>query len=407
METWLIISLALSVAADQTFSKIGPVEFLLALSLICTGLLALPGMFKPRLPLRCLSGILFLASIAFSAVVGVAVGVPIPSVFRSAAPYLLLGLAFPYMVSGRVEVDRRFLLTAVASIATIHSLYLLGIYFVANDHFDVPFDILVNRITLIDNRAMNPVFLTGAAAGVAVYVLAENRSVRFLAGLAAIVSILAAVATVARTFAFAALLGPVSILALSAVIIWRSSARRAAMASVGILVVAALALAFVPAFSIMTKAMLLRHETQVAAAETTSAEVTVGGGRLTDEWPSAWKRYTEGTVAEKLLGIGAGNPFTLMDGTERTYVHNWPIYLLLYQGIFGVVAFTIFIATLGFTALRQWWVRNDVISLASLGILATMYSSAMFFANHKLLSFNLLLVMVYLMVMSYRGQACR
>src|SRR5690606_19803583 len=159
-----------------------------------------------------------------------------------------------------------------------------------------------------------------------------------------------------------------SILTLSLVVMGRKPARKAAVATVIVIGMAGICVASIPAFSVMLDAMLLRHETQVASGTDASGETTVGGGRLTDEWPSAWKRYAEGTIVEKVFGIGAGNPFTLNDGTERTYVHNWPLYLILYQGIFGVVAFTIFITTLALTTLYQWWKRDDVVSLACLGI---------------------------------------
>lgn len=399
VETWLIVSLALSVAANQTFSSVGPVELILALSIMWAGFLTLPDVLNMRSPLRYLPGILLLASICISAVMGIANDATLPDVFRSAAPYMLLSLALPYMVSGRVEFDREFLLRGVTAVAALHSLYLLAIYFVVNDHFDAPSDILVNRITIIDNRGINPAFLVGSASSVAVYALAKSKLAKILAASLATASILAAVATIARTFAIASVLGPLSILTLSLVVMGRKPARKAAVATVIVIGMAGICVASIPAFSVMLDAMLLRHETQVASGTDASGETTVGGGRLTDEWPSAWKRYTEGTIVEKVFGIGAGNPFTLNDGTERTYVHNWPLYLILYQGIFGVVAFTIFITTLALTTLYQWWKRDDVVSLACLGILATMYSSAMFFANHKLISFNLLLVIVYLMSM--------
>lgn len=425
MDAILIVCLAATVAADQTFSKIGPIEVFLVASILAGGLLSLRGLSSPTLRRWHAPGLIFLASIGLSAIAGVAHGIPLPQVVRAAAPYLIFGLALPFLITDQVTFDRRALLAGIIVVATFHSLYLLGLYFTANARFDVPIEVLRNRITIIDNRGMNPVFLVGAAAAISIYALYPQRRTLVLAALLAASSMIAAVSTIARAFTIASALGVLSVLFLSLLTISHPKSRRAAIAAVSALAISAAALAWLPPFSAMVDAMVLRHEMQVASGKratksdrSTNAQkatferknstaTAVGGARLTDEWPSAWRRFAEGTPVEKLIGIGAGNPFKLKDGTERTYVHNWPIYLLLYQGIFGVVAFTIFIATLGFTALRQWWVRNDVISLASLGILATMYSSATFFANHKLLSFNLLLVMVYLMVMSYRGQACR
>lgn len=413
VEPWLIICLALSVLANQTFSSVGLLEILLGASLLWTGALAAKDLgFPPRIPIQGWPAIFLMASITISALMGLITGSSFSAIFRATAPYMVLGLALPFIVSGKIAFDRKFLLIGVLIIATFHAVYLIGLFLFLNERFDSAFHVLVNRITLADNRAMNPVYLIAPAAAIAIYAMPRLRGIRVLTIVAAVASIIAAFATASRAFAAATLLAPTAFLVLSLPFAFRHHARKVILASAGALTASGLLLLFIPPFSIMPDAMFLRHDTQVTGkqAETTETmpsgqptaeepKTAVGGGRLTDEWPSAWRRFTEGSIPEKIFGIGAGNSFTLKDGTERTYIHNWPLYLLLYQGVFGVVAFTLFIVSLSTSALVRWWRHNDLVSLGSLGILATMYSSSLFFSNHKLISFNLLLVIIYLMEM--------
>jgi len=129
-------------------------------------------------------------------------------------------------------------------------------------------------------------------------------------------------------------------------------------------------------------------------------EQTLGTGRFEDEWLPALSRVREGTLLEKMFGIGAGNAFVTSNGERRTYVHNYLIYLILYQGVFGVLTFLILVASLGLRSIRGWWRSGDTCSLAALGALAALYSNSMLFAVHKLLSFNLAILTIYLLVYS-------
>lgn len=154
---------------------------------------------------------------------------------------------------------------------------------------------------------------------------------------------------------------------------------------------------------------LLRRDIEVTLVKTLVEQASgkpeeLGGSRLTDEWFPALTRFRSGTVLEQLFGIGAGLPFTTSTGEPRTYIHNYPIYVLLYQGVLGFVAYLVLYAVLSWRALICFWKQADLVALAAFATLAAFHVNALFFAVHKLVSFNLVMIMLYIIIdIRYRG----
>ena len=130
----------------------------------------------------------------------------------------------------------------------------------------------------------------------------------------------------------------------------------------------------------------------------TSGKMEFGDARFANEYVPAFERFRSGTIVEKLFGIGAGIPFTTASGEARTYIHDYPLYILLYQGAFGVLAYILLYATLSWRALKLWWARGDEVALGVLGVLIILHVYALAFAVHKLVPFNLVMTAAYLIV---------
>jgi O-antigen ligase len=86
----------------------------------------------------------------------------------------------------------------------------------------------------------------------------------------------------------------------------------------------------------------------------------------------------------KLFGIGAGSSYRTKSGEARTYIHNYPVYLLVFDGLFGLAAFLIMMVWVCWRLLVRWWVNGDDLALATLGVAAALFSNSLLFATHKL-----------------------
>ncbi|OSJ14101.1 hypothetical protein BST63_17875 [Bradyrhizobium canariense] len=121
----------------------------------------------------------------------------------------------------------------------------------------------------------------------------------------------------------------------------------------------------------------------------------LGGGRISDEWLPAFHTYLAGNPATWTFGIGAGTPFMTRSGEPRTYIHNLPLYLLLYNGAVGLVLYILLQVGLVLSFFRRVVRDNDAVAFSCLSILVTLNCFALLFAVHKLIGFNLVLAIVY------------
>lgn len=127
----------------------------------------------------------------------------------------------------------------------------------------------------------------------------------------------------------------------------------------------------------------------------------IGGGRISQEWEPAMKAYRNSGPLAWLFGIGVGTPFETADGTPRTYIHNYPIYLLLYNGSIGLLSYLVLQLGLIFLFLRRWLKKEDQVALACLVVLAALGAFSLFFAVHKLIAYNLIMALTFIAAFEY------
>ncbi|HYE01190.1 MAG TPA: hypothetical protein VEH84_17530 [Alphaproteobacteria bacterium] len=135
-----------------------------------------------------------------------------------------------------------------------------------------------------------------------------------------------------------------------------------------------------------------------------SGEQNLGGGRVHGEWIPALRTYAAATPLEWLIGIGAGRPFKA-EGRMQTYIHNLPIYLLLYNGALGLLASAAFYALLAWALLRRWFVGGEAASLALVCLVAALGAYSLLFAVHKLIAFNLVVGLAFAAAVRPAGRA--
>ncbi|GMO77879.1 hypothetical protein BwSH20_47760 [Bradyrhizobium ottawaense] len=121
----------------------------------------------------------------------------------------------------------------------------------------------------------------------------------------------------------------------------------------------------------------------------------IGGGRISDEWRPALQTYLAGNPATWAFGIGAGTPFTTKSGEPRTYIHNLPLYLLLYNGAVGLVLNVVLQIGLIASFFNRVRRDDDAVAFACLSMVIILNCFALLFAVHKLIGFNLILAVIH------------
>jgi O-antigen ligase len=121
--------------------------------------------------------------------------------------------------------------------------------------------------------------------------------------------------------------------------------------------------------------------------------------RLEDEWLPALNLWERRGPLASVIGIGLGEPIRTFSGDEKTYIHNQAIYNVVYTGFLGLVmVYGVYFASL-FVFLRRFWRDRTVYDLGAAACLLAIMVYALFFAVHKLLSFNLMLFTLVAMAM--------
>ena len=120
----------------------------------------------------------------------------------------------------------------------------------------------------------------------------------------------------------------------------------------------------------------------------------VGDNGRNGELFSVLNVYSQSSVFQILFGIGAGTEFSVEEAEDRSYVHNSIIYFLAYGGIVGLLVMIF----LHYESLRillkncKYETNPDSLSFASL--LTALFIYVQFFAVHKTLPYNLMLVLI-------------
>ncbi len=361
-------------------------------------LVALAGLQGRRLAMSPASPMLLLVLMAYALVLvsgsalGVLHGSEPAAVARAVGPYLIflpVGAALllrrqadPGGADWDRAVARAFIVAGVAHAAFLFGLLLFGVGDLASLRA-----VFLGRTTLLDSRTTLPLFLGAAILPLAW--LVEGRGwTRLGAGLLCALGWTAALSTQTR----AQLVALVGAAFMFAVLYGRlARLRRAVLVGTAAIIVAGVVLAFVPPWSTLTRALILRVQT------------ASDNSRLDDEWIPAVQTMLDTGPGAAVAGIGAGRTFLTGAGEERTYVHNLGIYVLLYHGFAGVLVTGLLYLLLFACLARRAIAERDARTAAFAALLVGLALYAQFFAVHKLLSYNLMLALLLPVAAGRRG----
>ncbi len=123
---------------------------------------------------------------------------------------------------------------------------------------------------------------------------------------------------------------------------------------------------------------------------------SLGSGRVENEWLPAITSYRDGGWSVWLFGFGAGHKLETKTGDTQRYIHNYILHILLFNGAIGILGFTVFYGALAGVLLIRIKQSSNPIYSATFALLTSLQVYALFFAVHKLLSFNLMIIAITL-----------
>lgn len=372
--------------------------------------------------------------------------------FRSTMPYIaLLPLAYIGLVDRTASLSRYIAMSLIAA-GVIQSMLIILLFSVAYQLEYSPFpinsvmSILINRITLWDARVTLSCLLASAILPFYWIVNGSSKKTKLLCMAIIILSCIAALVTLSRSFLLAIFVGWMlffgSYFLLQEQRFWPTVMMHVKSTGLILLSILLLILSIEPLF-LCVKALALRtapyamssaptlipptsviqvhnepSKVPSAVDMKTVAEETIvnvplnsdniaasvmqknreqhgySNGRVTGEWLPAFKAWQNSNLFQQLFGVGAGVPFFVEDNQAKTYVHNQLLYALLYTGVVGLCIVLVLYSTLFYGLLSCSKRSNDSLYLVFFALLGALFFYAQLFAVHKLLSFNAMLCLI-------------
>lgn len=346
--------------------------------------------------------ILYLIYLLLSMLIGLWHGVPLLNVLRSIGPYLNF---FPLLLIGFLstrEISPWKIGFLLISIGLMQAGYHFYLYFTHAGSAASTLGVLIHRITLTDPRTTLPLFISVAMLPL-VWIFTKKASSleTYLFQLMGIVlvslGLLAGLVTLTRAIILSILFGwmifilvylfdrarfgPFAFLSSASKLIFYLSI-------IGLLV---MLLSFIPSIHLLEQGLLARFSNDAAF----SMGKDYSNGRLFDEWAPALSMWMNADWLSRFFGVGAGNSFRVLTGEERTYIHNFSIYSLVYGGFFGLFTYLWLYFILFKTLIARACQTGQTIYFAFTALLASLFFYGQLFAVHKVLSFN---AMIFLMI---------
>ena len=396
---WLIgsvnlVALLATLLGRPAPTEIGPVEIGLALA---AGLaVAVSVATRPRSGGRAptagrfglLIACLIVWPVLLSLVVGAVRGVPVSASLRATAPYVAF-VGFGFM--GQRQSARRHARSIVAAILVaglLHATYLVGLFVATTPLTAEAATIRLARITLLDPRTTVPLAMAASILPWPMLLDVRHWSARVLLAAIGAVAAVGVVATQTRSMILAGAVGVTGSTVVAG--LWRTlaSSRSPAVAirrvTVGILLLmasGAAVFAVTPPLRELAMSVLLRNRLE---GDT---------GRVEDEWKPVVSALADEGTAAAVFGVGGGQSFVTGSGQERTYIHNLVLYGLFYSGVAGASMWILAYGLLVIGLVRRGWRDNAPAMFGLAGVVLGLFVYGQFFAVHKLLSYNLLLML--------------
>lgn len=306
------------------------------------------------------------------------------SVLRSLAPYLVFT---PILFLSRMKIGEkgwRNIAISLALCGTLHALYMIYLYVTATPADSSAKDLLFARTTLIDPRTTQPHFLLAAILPLP-FILSKRLGVfqRCLWATVTMVAVFAAISTQTRSQIISIALAHATCCFLM---------RREIISQVrntpGLLLMPVV---------LAAGAIYFLKDQLLNLSNAMNSRMELGdNGRFSNEFIPILQAWVESGPTGWLFGILPGTVFLTGDGESRTYVHNVVIYFLSYFGALGLTG----IICLYFFSFRgalknRWHKERDAdCSVAFASLLVGLFAYGNFFAVHKSLGFNAILMII-------------
>lgn len=355
-----------------------------------------------------LASAIYLSYLLISFLIGLTSNIPILYALRAVGPYInffpLILLAF---------IPNRFLspkiiawiLFLVGLTQSFYHLYL----FMTHSYGAGALNMLRARITVVDPRTTMPHFY--AVAILPLLLLShKNTTVKLLGMLLVTFGLFAGAATITRSIIISMVIGW-----LAYFIIYRNTiihkqdlltvtnqrphffkilfANR--LVVIILLIIAGYFLNKIPKINSLIEILIARFDMQSQL----TYQQDYSNGRLYEEWIPAIVQWVNSGPLNIFFGIGSGNPFIVLSGEERTYIHNLILYCLLYGGLYGLFACLFLYFTLLKTLIIRAWHSQQAIYVAFAAQLITLFFYGQLFAVHKGLAFNVILFLILLIAL--------
>lgn len=350
---------------------------------------------------------LYISYLLISGFMGLLQGVPLLQVLRSIGPYLnFLPLILLGFIPTRIITPFNLSLILIL-VALVQVSYLCYLYFSHTHQIHNTVNVLVNRITFLDQRTTLPFLLALPILPLLFFQKKTTSQKQFwfnsLGFSLILIGLLGGLITLTRSIFLAIVLSFVFYF----ILYFYQQARLQKLSlaliqfSKKIFIVLPLFLLIIFIMDSIPKIHLLITGLLSRFDHSNGVQTDYSNGRIYDEWLPALSTWAHSNILNWLFGIGAGNAFTLPTGETRTYIHNLSIYSLVYGGFWGLLScFFLYVCLIRVLVLRAIRYKN-IGYLAFSALVGSMFFYGQLFAVHKVLAFNLMLFLIITLALSF------
>ncbi len=343
---------------------------------------------------------LYLSYLLFSSLSGLLHGVPLLNVLRSIGPYINF---FPLLLLGFLS-SRIFrpsiVMFALIIVGAFQITYLIYLYFSYSGDGSTTLHILMNRITFIDQRTTLPLFLSVTTLPIVFSIYHSSSKIKnillnFLSFILILMGFFAGIITLTRSIFLSIMFGWIVFFLLF--FYYQSKINPSLLLPLikKIFIYLVGFICIILLMSCFTKIQMIEASLLSRFSDhSNAANGDFSNGRLYDEWIPALITWANSDILGILFGIGAGYPFIVLSGEERTYIHNLCIYNLVYGGFYGLFTCLLLYITLLKTLIYKAFQTQNIAYLAFAALLMSMFFYAQFFAVHKGFAFNVMLFLI-------------
>ena len=318
-----------------------------------------------------------------ASLIGIANGIPIMTIVRNLLPQILFAPIVLVGMSLEHQEDSRKLANTLFGIGLMHAIYLVGLGVFAYSGAAGIGDLELSRITFLDPRTTMPLFLACVPFGLAILTRPPLRK-RLVGLLGCFLAVAGAFATQTRAQLLAIF---IAVMIFGLLYLLARPTKATITAILSLTALAMVTIATVPTLRNLALTVVERQRTLGDNA------------RLEDEWLPALHKWEQSGPAALAFGIGLGVPTPTFSGEEKTYIHNQVIYMAVYTGLIGSIFAWLIYGVAAFVLARRFLREKDPNDAAACAAIISLVSYALFFAVHKIFSFNLMIALLFAIAM--------